>query len=85
MIEHDSRDIPDFRVPLTTVTAVHFEPATRWVSGIVTIAVDGEPLVVPTGTACGSDLRTVVFKHKANDAFYGLQAWLKQVVTANVG
>lgn len=84
VIEHNDRSIPDFRVAQSSITAVHFEPATRFVSGIVTIATDGAPLVVPTGTDCGSDLRTVVFKHSANDAFYGVQAWLRQVISDNL-
>ena len=85
VIEHNHQSIPDFRVRQSSITAVHFEPATRFTSGIVTIAVDGAPLVVPTGTDCGSDPHTVVFKHTANDSFYAVQAWLRQIVAENVG
>ena len=85
VIEHNERSIRNFRVRQSSITAVHFEPATRSVSGIVTIAVDGAPLVVPTGTNCGSDLHTVVFKHSANDLFYRVHAWLKRIVANNVG
>jgi hypothetical protein len=85
VIEHNDDSIPDFRARRSSITAVHFEPATRFVSGIVTIAVDGAPLVVPTGTSCGSDLHTVVFKHSANDSFYGVHDWLRQIVAKNVG
>lgn len=74
VIEHNSSSVPDFRVPQSSITAVHYERATIFTSGIVTIAVDGEPLVVPTGTDCGSDLRTVVFKSSTNDEFFGVQA-----------
>ena len=66
-VEHTRSSVPDLRVHQGSVTGVHFERATRFVSGIVTIAVDGAPLVVPTGTAVGSDPRTVVFRYKAND------------------
>ena len=84
VIEHFDRSAGNLQVRLSSLTDVHFEPATRWVSGIVTIAVDGAALVVPTGTSPGTDPYTVVFRHKANETFFGVQAWLKQVVAENL-
>lgn len=82
-IEHRESRAPDLRVHRSRVTGVHYEPATRFVSGIVTIAVNGAPLAVPTGTSVGSDPNTVVFKHKANDTFASVQAWLREFAAQN--
>ena len=84
IIEHNDKSIPDNRVLQSSLTDVHYERATRWTSGIVTIAVDGVPLVVPLGSSAGGDPNTVVFKHAANDTFFGVQEWLKQVVAENL-
>lgn len=85
VITHRDEGAGDRRFELRRVTDVHFESATRWTSGILTVAVDGEPLVVPTGTAPGSDPFTVVFKRKANDEFAQLHRWLVDIVDANRG
>lgn len=85
VIEHHISSVPDLRVEQRRVTAVHFEAATRFTAGIITIAVDGADLVVPTGTDAGADPFTVLFKHKANDAFIGVRAWLEQLAAENAG
>lgn len=85
VIEHHDKSAGDLRVRLSSLSDVHFEPATRWVSGIVTIVVDGDALHVPTGTEPGTDPTTVVFRHKANGVFSEVHAWLKQVVEKNRG
>lgn len=85
LIEHKPKSAQDVPVLLSRLSDVHYEPATRWVSGIVTIAVDGNALAVPTGTSVGSDPNTVVFKYKANDTFFGIQEWLRRVVANNQG
>lgn len=82
-VEHRRGRAPDLRVHRSRVTAVHYERATRFVSGIITIAVDGAPLAVPTGTSVGSDPNTVVFKQKANDTFESVQAWLRDLAHQN--
>ena len=83
IVEHRESPASDLRVRQSSITGVHFEPATRFVSGIITIAVDGAALVVPTGNSVGSDPNTVVFRHKSNDTFFGVQAWLRQLVAEN--
>ncbi|MCL3836865.1 hypothetical protein [Aeromicrobium duanguangcaii] len=83
VIEHRQNPDPDFRFHRSRLTAAHFEPATFWVSGIITVAIDGAPLNVPTGTDVGSDPRTVVFRSKVNRVFQDVHAWLEFVANEN--
>jgi len=83
LIHHTHHPAADAPVSLSRLSDVHFERATRWTSGIITIATDGDPLVVPTGTSVGGDPKTFVFRHPANDMAHGVYLWLQRVVAHN--
>lgn len=83
LIEHKSPRTTYLPVSLARLSAVHFEDATRWTSGIITIATDGEPLRIPTGTQVGGDPNTIVFQAKSSEVFRGVYAWLERVVASN--
>ncbi|WP_460739422.1 hypothetical protein [Nocardioides ginkgobilobae] len=84
MIEHQSVRTPAEPIQLHRLTGARFEAATRWTAGILTIAIDGQPLSVPTGTRVGSDPRTAVFKAKDNTVFEQLHRWLLGVASQNL-
>lgn len=83
LIVHKSMRARYKPVPLSRLSDIHFEPATRWTSGILTIAMDGFPLRVPTGTDVGGDPNTIVFKAKSNGTFSRVHAWLRGVIAQN--
>src|SRR5688500_14588507 len=83
IIEHRDSPQPEVRFEQSRLSAVHFEKATRFVSGILTVAIDGNELIVPTGLSVGRDPWTIVFKHKSNGTFLGAHLWLKQLVEQN--
>ena len=84
VIEHGDDSVGGIRIDPRRITGVHFEPATRFMTGIITVAVNGEELVVPAGIAPGSDPYTVLSRRKDNDTFHGLHLWIQQLVAENV-
>lgn len=83
LIVHKSMRARHLPVSLNRLSGSHFEPATRWTAGILTIATDGHPVQIPTGVKVGGDMNTMVFKSKSNDVFAGIHNWLRQVIASN--
>jgi CspA family cold shock protein len=83
LIVHKSMSARYLPIALSRLSSAHFEPATRWNAGILTIAADGHPIQIPTGTSVGGDPNTVVFKASSNDVFARVHAWLQQVIASN--
>jgi hypothetical protein len=69
--------------PLSSVSGVHFRPATRLVNGHITVGFDGDPVTDPGGKAA-SDPNSLLFRHKDMDCFAAVHDWLRQVIQYNV-
>lgn len=66
------------RIPLASITAVAFRPATRLVNGQVRLGLDG---AAPVGAMTGAaDPNSVVFTHKHREDFEELHRWLLSTV-----